>query len=122
MNVGIIGFGRIGAEHAQWLSSATGIRAIAALDVTQARRDLASAQGLRAFDSVDAFLACADIDAVLVATPNSFHFDHARRALLSGKHVMVEKPMTLNLSDASRLASEAVKLRKTLSVFHNRRW
>lgn len=122
LNVGIIGFGRIGGEHAGWLSKAEGIRAAAVADATQARQALAESRGLRVYSTADDLLADGPIDAILVSTPTAMHFDHALAALAAGKHVMVEKPMTLDLKTACRLVDEAKRRKRVLSVFHNRRW
>jgi predicted dehydrogenase len=122
IQVGIIGFGRIGAEHAGWLSDVRGIRAVAADDVTPARRALAAARGLQTYDTLEAMVADRSINAVLVSTPTSMHFEHAMLALEAGKHVMIEKPMALDLDEARKLVQEARARRKVLSVFHNRRW
>src|SRR5947209_8464436 len=122
VRVGIIGFGRIGAEHAGWLASAPGICAVAACDETAARRTLAESRGLRAYAHTPALLEDPRIDAVLVSTPTAMHFDHARRALAAGKHVMIEKPMALDLPQARQLVALAAEQRRALSVFHNRRW
>ena len=105
LNVGIIGYGRIGAEHARWLSVADGMRAVAVADVTPARRELAQARGLTAFASIDELLVQPGIDAMLVSTPTAMHFDHAMAALAAGKHVMVEKPMTLDLEHSRQHVS-----------------
>ena len=122
LGVGIIGFGRIGAEHAGWLQAAHGVRPVAADDVTPARRALAESRGLRVFGDIDALLADPSVQAVLVATPTAMHFDHARRALAAGKHVMVEKPIALDLSQSRQLVEDARRRGLVLSVFHNRRW
>jgi predicted dehydrogenase len=123
LRIGIIGFGRIGNEHAAWLRDATGMRAVAAADPTPARRELAiRVHGLAVFDSEKSLLEHDDVDAVLVSSPTSMHFEHAMLALSARKHVMVEKPVTLNLADAKRLMDEAHKRSRTISVFHNRRW
>ena len=123
MNVGIIGFGRIGNEHAGWLSCAKGIRAVAIADPTAARRALAQqSHNLRVFDRIEPMLADPSIDAVLVSSPTSMHFDHAALAIRAGKHVMIEKPMALNLDQAQRVAGDAAKSNRVLSVFHCRRW
>jgi scyllo-inositol 2-dehydrogenase (NADP+) len=50
------------------------------------------------------------------------HLEHASIALRAGKHVMVEKPMALDLSGARALVQLAQDGRRALSVFHNRRW
>lgn len=62
------------------------------------------------------------IDLVVVATPNDTHADLARRALLAGKHVVVDKPFTVDPQDARDLAGLAKQQNRLLSVFHNRRW
>src|SRR5436190_12545551 len=122
VNVGIIGFGRIGNEHAKWLAEAQGLVAGAVADPTPARRELAAARGLRVVERVDDLLADESIDAVLIATPTAMHFDHASLALAAGKHVMIEKPLALNLDQSRKLVNDARARGKVLSVFHNRRW
>ena len=122
LNVGIIGFGRIGAEHAGWLSNASSARAAAVADATPARQQKARQAGLRVAPDVEALLADESIDAILVASPTAMHLDHARRALSAGKHVMVEKPMALDLPSAMALGDQSRASGKVLSVFHNRRW
>ena len=119
---GIVGFGRIGAEHAGWLSAANNIRATAAADFTPARREVAASRGLKTFESLDALLADESIDAVLVATPTAAHAKDVTAALNAGKHVLVEKPMALNFAEAKQLVELAERKSRVLSVFHNRRW
>src|SRR4051794_22974522 len=104
LRIGIIGFGRIGAEHAAWLSSAQNVRAVAIVDATPARQELARQRGGRVAADVDTLLADPSIDAILVSTPTAMHFDHASRALAAGKHLMVEKPMALDLAESRILA------------------
>jgi len=122
IQIGIVGFGRIGAEHASWISAAVGIRAAAVSDATPARRELALARGLRTYPDVESMLADRSIDAVLIATPTAMHFPHAMLALEAGKHLMIEKPMALDLEESRHLVQEAHSRGKVLSVFHNRRW
>ena len=57
---------------------------------------------------LDALLALDDIDCIVIATPNDTHFDLARRTLEAGKHVVVDKPVTLNAADAHTLANIAL--------------
>ncbi len=95
---------------------------VAAADATPARQELARATGLRVYDDLNTMLSDSGIDAVLVATPTAMHFDHAMQALRAGKHVMVEKPVALDLPQAKMLVEEAERNRRVLSVFQNRRW
>ena len=123
LGIGIIGYGRIGAEHANWIASAgEGLRVVAADDVTPARNELAASRGLKTYSDLDAMLADPNVQAVLVSTPTAMHFDHASRALAAGKHVMVEKPVALDLEQSRKLADDAKRRGRVLSVFHNRRW
>lgn len=122
MTIGIIGFGRIGAEHAKWMEKAAGARVALVADTTPARRELAKSRGLPTCESVEALIGDPSIDAVLVSLPTSMHFDCAAAALSAGKHVMIEKPMALDLPQSRTLVEQARAANRTLSVFQNRRW
>jgi predicted dehydrogenase len=122
IGIGIIGFGRIGAEHAAWLAASRGARAVAVADATPARQLLARKHGLKVYPDAAGMLADPEVPAVLVATPTAMHFEHVSAALSAGKHVMVEKPMALDLPQSRKLAEEAAQRGLVLSVFHNRRW
>ena len=120
--VGIVGYGRIGAEHAGWLARAEGIVAIAADDPTPARLELAQQRGLKTYSHVEDLLGDASIDVILVSTPTAMHHVDALAALSAGKHVMIEKPMALDRGQAAELIELAESKGRVLSVFHNRRW
>jgi predicted dehydrogenase len=122
MDIGIIGYGRIGNEHAGWIAQSSLGRVAKVFDPTPQRRAVAEARGLHVVDDVDDLLSDPEIPAVLIATPTSMHTEHTLRALRAGKHVMVEKPMTLMLSEAQLVAEEAHKHRRVLNVFQCRRW
>lgn len=62
------------------------------------------------------------IKLVVVATPNSSHFELARQALVAHKHVVVDKPFTLTSEQAQELIDLARQQNKVVSVFQNRRW
>lgn len=59
-----------------------------------------------------------DLDAVLIATPVFGHYELAKKALLSGKHVVIEKPMTATVAEANELIDLAQKNNKVLMVDH----
>jgi predicted dehydrogenase len=122
LRLGITGFGRIGKEHAAWLNLCQNIHAVATADITPARQSIARAQNLSIHNHLDELLADPNIDAILISTPTSMHFDHASAALRAGKHVMLEKPMAMNLPQAKELIDLARSQKRILSVFHNRRW
>jgi scyllo-inositol 2-dehydrogenase (NADP+) len=122
LNVGIVGFGRIGNEHAQWLRACKGASPAAIADPTPARQKKASASGLKVYDTIDDLLTDSTIDAVLIATPTAMHAEQALAALAAGKHVMVEKPIALDLGQTRRIMDAASAAKLIVSVFHNRRW
>ncbi len=61
---------------------------------------------------------CSDVDAIVIATPVSTHFQLAREALLHGKHVLVEKPLTANVTEAEELIALAQEQQRILMVGH----
>ncbi len=76
--------------------------------------------GCRPFDSLDELLE-SDIDGVLIATPHTTHADLVIAAARTGKHVFVDKPLTLTVADATRAIMAAADARVILQVGHNRR-
>ena len=62
------------------------------------------------------------IELVVVNTPNESHFEFTSRALRAGKHVVVEKPFTVDEREANALIELARHEGKILTVFQNRRW
>ncbi|NOY36751.1 MAG: Gfo/Idh/MocA family oxidoreductase [Chlorobi bacterium] len=66
--------------------------------------------------------AAADVDIIVVNTPDHLHYAMIKDALLAGKHVVVEKPFTLHSAEADELISLAGKKKRILTVYQNRRW
>jgi predicted dehydrogenase len=62
------------------------------------------------------------IELVIINTPNYTHYEYAKKALLAGKHIVVEKPFTITSSEAKELIALAKEKNKIISVFQNRRW
>ena len=59
------------------------------------------------FDSYDALLDDSSIDAVYIGTPHNSHYELSLKTLRSGKHLLCEKPMTMNSTEAMILLNEA---------------
>lgn len=57
----------------------------------------------KAFDSLDALAACAEVTAVYIGTPNSLHYEQSKAMLLAGKHVICEKPVAVNPEEVREL-------------------
>jgi len=63
-----------------------------------------------------------DLDAVVVATPDSHHFAPARDALEAGKHILVEKPFTTSVAEADELIRISEESKRKIQVAFNHRW
>ncbi len=72
--------------------------------------------------TVDEVIQDPGIELVIVNTPNETHFPFAVKALEAGKHVVVEKPFTVGVSEANELIELSITKNKILTVFQNRRW
>ncbi|MDR6934757.1 oxidoreductase [Luteibacter sp. 3190] len=119
---GLIGYGTAGAVfHAPLIAAAPGLRltAIASRRADDIQRDFPEA---RAYENAQSLLADPAIDLVVIATPNDTHAALAREALQAGKHVVVDKPFTLEAAEAEALIALAERLDRRLTVFQNRRW
>jgi UDP-2-acetamido-3-amino-2,3-dideoxy-glucuronate N-acetyltransferase len=67
---------------------------------------------------VEAALADSDIEAVVIAAPAACHYELAAHALVAGKHVFVEKPLALDVTEADSLCEQAESAGRTLMVGH----
>ncbi|MBX3607482.1 MAG: oxidoreductase [Piscinibacter sp.] len=121
LRVGLIGYGYAGRTfHAPLIAAVPGLRlaAVASRDAARVHADWPQAEVLDA----PALLQRADLDLVVIATPNDSHYPLARAALAAGRHVVVDKPFTLTPAEARELQALAAQRGRLLSVFHNRRW
>jgi predicted dehydrogenase len=123
VRAGLIGFGYAGRTfHAPLLSRQPGLELVAvASRQTQAVRDRLGASVSVHAEAAE-LIARPDLHLVVIATPNDSHHPLARAALMSGKAVVIDKPMALDSRQAGELVDLARRLGQCLSVFHNRRW
>ncbi|KIW47101.1 uncharacterized protein PV06_02702 [Exophiala oligosperma] len=74
------------------------------------------------YRTADEFFADPDVQVVIVCSKTDTHAEYAEKALLAGKHVVVEKPFTRTTEEADRIISVARQTGLILTVFQNRRW
>lgn len=77
---------------------------------------------VRTFRNLDELLAADFVDLVCITTPNEYHFPIAAQCLLAGKHVVVDKPVTIFSHEAEKLKQIADEKNLICTVFHNRRY
>jgi phthalate 4,5-cis-dihydrodiol dehydrogenase len=117
MNIGVVGLGGGASQMIPAFVRHPQIRLAAAADTDQAQLEpFRSAYAGETYLSAADLCRSAQVDAVYIATPNQFHTEHALLALEQGKHVLVEKPMTLTLEDADRMIEAADRHRVQLAV------
>jgi len=117
----LVGFGYAGQTfHAPLIMATPGLE-LAAIVSGNPEKVAAVLPSVQVRD-LDTVLSDPSIDLIVIATPNDTHAPLAARSLAVGKHVVVDKPFTVNLSDARTLAEQARISRQVLSIFHNRRW
>lgn len=120
LTVGLIGYGYWGPNLLRNYNEMPDVRVKWLCDRDRTRHAKAKARypGLQTTQRAEDLFADPEVDAVLIATPISTHFQLARGALEAGKHVFVEKPMTASSRDAEILVHLAEARKLTLMVGH----
>jgi predicted dehydrogenase len=120
IRIGIIGYGYWGPNLLRNFAETEGAQVVAVADLTSERQALAARRypGIRTTSDYRELIGAPDIDAVVVATPVSSHFDISAEALSAGKHVLVEKPMTSTYEQSLRLVDLAARKQRILMVDH----
>jgi predicted dehydrogenase len=77
---------------------------------------------VKTYRTLEAMLADDLVELVIVNTPNYTHYEYAKKSLEAGKHVIVEKPFTIDVTQANDLIELAKKQNRVLSVYQNRRY
>ncbi|WP_028227566.1 oxidoreductase [Paraburkholderia ferrariae] len=122
LKIGLMGYGFAGQTfHAPVIAHCPAVE-LAAVATGQPERARADFPAAAIVPDLDALLALAEVECVVIATPNDTHFDLARRTLERGKHVLVDKPVTLTSAQARTLAALAAGRGLVFAPFHNRRW
>lgn len=121
LRTGVAGAGVFGGFHARKHRDAPRIDLIGIYDLDTRRAEaLAQETGARVFSNFNDLLAA--VDAVTIAAPAPAHFRMASGALAAGKHVYVEKPLALRLTDADALVAAAEENGLVLQVGHQERF
>ena len=109
LRIGVIGLGHWGPNHLRAFEQCPGASVVAAADSSPDRRRHIAGLYHHIELGADAsdVIARPDVDAVVIATPARTHFELAKAALQSGKHLLLEKPMCTSLSEAHELVALA---------------
>lgn len=124
VKLGIIGLGIMGNLYVKIFSAHPLAEVVAVCALQQSRVDEIQSQYSINNGYVDyrKMLERKDLDAIVVATPDCHHFEPARDALESGRHVLVEKPFTTSVREADELIRTSRRVGKMIQVSFNHRW
>jgi len=117
LNVGVIGVGSMGKNHARVCSELEGIKLIGVSDLDKDfSKNIASRLGTKSYSDYKDLIS--EIDAAIVATPTKTHYDIALDLLENGKHVLVEKPICDDIKKAESLLTRSEDQDLILAVGH----
>jgi predicted dehydrogenase len=119
LRFGVIGWGYWGPKIARNLDSLShaAVTMVADADAHRLTKLKVNQPWIRA-TTLNEDIFRSDVDAIVIATPVITHFQLAREALLHGKHVLVEKPLTANVTEAEELIALAQEQQRILMVGH----
>ena len=101
MNVALVGCGRISPKHVAAIEAHPDLELYATCDILESRRDLYKVG--KSWTDYEGMLQSKNIDIVSICTPSDLHAEMAIAAANVGKHVLIEKPIALNVSDGERV-------------------
>ncbi len=118
----VVGCGHIGKRHAEMVVRDPEAELVALCDIRPKEELGIEAYPVPFFDSLSAFLQSGiEADVVNICVPNGLHAELAIQAIESGHHVVIEKPMALNVQDAERVLQTSLKFQKEVfCVMQNR--
>ncbi|SNV42461.1 Uncharacterized oxidoreductase yvaA [Chryseobacterium taklimakanense] len=118
----VIGCGHIGKRHAEMISRNPECELVALVDVKDKSALGIDSYAVPFFSSLEDLLASnLEIDVINVASPNGFHAEQGMKILDSGRHLVIEKPMSLNKKDSEALIFKGLqKHKQVFCVMQNR--
>jgi scyllo-inositol 2-dehydrogenase (NADP+) len=122
LRVGLIGFGTSGQFfHAPVIRTVKGLELACILERTGPRASEIY-PGVRVARNLEELLSDDTIRICVIATPNTTHYELARKCLLASRDVVIDKPFTVTTAEARELIALAEKQKRLLTVYQNRRW
>ena len=123
LHIGILGCGRIGQVHAMSLERLKDrARLVAVADAFEEPSEALAAKTGAEVRDADTLIASADIDAIIIGTPTSTHYDIIHKAATAGKAIFCEKPVDLSSERAAECAAAVAKAGVPFLTAFNRRF
>jgi UDP-N-acetylglucosamine 3-dehydrogenase len=123
LNVAVIGVGVMGKTHVRVYSELAEVKLAAVMDINeQLGKEIANKYGTAYYNDIKELIGKEKLDAVSICVPTSLHFKIAKMCINAGINVLVEKPITSNISDAKKLLRLAKDKNVKLLVGHIERF
>lgn len=124
MKLGIIGTGNIGRVHVDSFTKTGRAEVVAVMDSYMPSAEQVAQQYNinKVYDKATPLIEDEQVEAIVVAVPNQFHAQLAIEALQAGKHVLIEKPMAINLAEARQIVQAQRESNNIVMVAHQMRW
>lgn len=122
IRVGVVGYGMAAkVMHLPFISTMKEYKLVSILErhKSDSREKYPDVKLVR---EIDEMISDPELDLIVITTPNDTHFPYTQKALLGGKHVVLEKPFTNTSEEGRELVELAKKTGLVLSVFQNRRY
>lgn len=118
----VVGCGHIGKRHAEMIVRNVNCELVALVDIQDKDKLNIEKFEVPFFNSISAFIKSKiQVDVINIATPNGFHAEQALECLEANKHVVIEKPISLNKKDAEKVIYKALDVHKhVFAVMQNR--
>lgn len=121
MKLGIVGFGFMGHCDAEMLNSFDDIELVAVADTNPKQLEDAP-EGVETYASIDDMLKQADIDVVMISTPNPSHLEMVEKSAKAKKHIICEKPAAMTVAQFDRMVEVTKENDVIFTVHQQRRW
>lgn len=123
IKLGIVGFGFMGHCDADMMATFPDeqIKLVAVADTNPKQLEDAP-EGVAVYGSIDEMLEKADINVVMVSTPNPSHLEMVRKAAAAGKHIICEKPAAMTVAQFDEMMEAVNKAGVLFTVHQQRRW
>ncbi|NOU62472.1 hypothetical protein GC096_00235 [Paenibacillus sp. LMG 31461] len=125
LRLAVVGLGRVSKSHlpaVRELSDKIELTALVSRDASKAEQEASQWKGVKTYTSYEEALQDPNIDAFLLLLPHDLHAEYSIKALRVGKHVLVEKPMAMNVNEAEQMVAAAEESKSVLMIGQSRRF
>lgn len=121
VTLAVMGAGLVGKRHIEHVLAEPTAELVAVVDPSDAGRAIAAEHGVHWFRSFAAMRESVTPEGVIVATPNQLHLENGLEVIAAGIPLLVEKPLAVNVAEATKLVAAAAKAHVPLLTGHHRR-